>query len=95
MATLYRQQVERLTVLLEHADTRDEAMEAIRSLIEAVVLSPEASELRIDLQGDLAALLRLGGLETNKPAAGGTGDGLLEQAKLVAGVGFDPTTFRL
>ena len=54
MAKLYREQVARLSALVERPETRDEAMAAIRSLIEAVVLTPEASELRIDLRGDLA-----------------------------------------
>jgi site-specific DNA recombinase len=60
-----------------------------------VVLTPEAGELRIDLQGDLAALLALGGLNAKNSAAGSSGVGLLEQVKLVAGAGFEPATFRL
>jgi site-specific DNA recombinase len=95
MAKLYREQVARLAALVERPETRDDAMEAVRSLIEAVVLTPEAGELRIDLQGDLAAILALGGLDARKPAAGRSGDGLLEQVKLVAGAEFEPATFRL
>ena len=93
MAKLYRHQVERLTTLLESPDTRIEAMDAIRSLIEAIVLTPEARELRIDLQGDLAAILALSSGDTQKPATVSR-DGL-EQVKLVAGAGFEPATFRL
>ena len=49
---------------------------------------PEKGKLRIELFGKLAALINL----ANKhPRSGGTG----VQVTLVAGVGFEPTTFRL
>ncbi len=56
------------------------------------MLTPEDGELRIDLEGELAGILAMssGG---KKPAAATRGG--LEQIKLVAGVGFEPTTFRL
>ena len=70
-------------------------MDAIRALIDEVVLTPETDELRIDLKGELATILRLcqGAQKPQKPAA--FGDGLEEQIKLVAGAGFEPATFRL
>ena len=63
-------------------------MQAIRALIDEVVLTPEDGALRIDLNGELAAILRLcrDGQEKQKPAA--FGDGLEEQMDLVAGAGF-------
>jgi hypothetical protein len=40
MAELYRQKVTDLAIALEHPDTRTEAAEAIRGLIDAIVLTP-------------------------------------------------------
>ena len=50
---------------------------------------PDGDELRIHLKGELAEMLAL---STNKkPGSKGTG----LKTTLVAGVGFEPTTFRL
>ena len=76
----------------EAAGTRDEAMEAIRALIDRIVLTPEDGELRNDLQGEIAAILQLCS-ESKKPAS--VADAGLQQIKLVAGAGFEPATFRL
>jgi site-specific DNA recombinase len=46
MAGLYRQKV-----------TGTEASEALRGLIDAIVLTPDQGELRIELKGNLAAML--------------------------------------
>jgi len=56
--------------------------EAIRSLIAAIVLTPEAGELKIYLQGDIAHILTLAS-ESKKPAA--LSDGLIEQVVLLTG----------
>jgi site-specific DNA recombinase len=64
-------------------------------LVDRVLLTPEDDTLRIDLEGDIAHILALAS-NSKKPAALGDGfDDLAEQFKLVAGVGFEPTTFRL
>ena len=42
MAELYRQKVTTLAQALEHAETRTEATEALRGLIDAIVLTPDA-----------------------------------------------------
>ena len=42
---------------LERPETRTEASEALRGLIETVVLTPDQGELRIELKGNLAAML--------------------------------------
>ena len=52
---------------------------------------PEGGGLRVDLRGALAGILALAA-DGKNPAA--VGDGL-EQIKLVAGIGFEPMTFRL
>ena len=57
MAGLYRQKVTALGQALEHPETRTEAAEALRALIDAIVLTPNQGELQIDLKGNLAAML--------------------------------------
>ncbi len=92
MSEIYRRKVADLHRLLDNPDTRDEAMAAIRALIDRIVLTPEEEELRVDLYGELATILQFASGK-EKPAAE-VRDGLA-QLKLVAGVGFEPTTFRL
>jgi hypothetical protein len=52
MADLYRQRVTGLAQALEYAETRTEASEALRGLIEAILLTPAEGELRIELKGE-------------------------------------------
>ena len=91
LADLYRQRVDRLHEELNRPELRSEAAQALRGLIDEVRLIPENGRLEIELLGDLAGILALstGG---KKPVTEGR-DGL--QVTLVAGVGFEPTTFRL
>ena len=71
-----------------------EVREAIRALVEAIVLVPEEGRLAIEVRGDLAAILALG--QTQAPGREGrVHEDLLVQVKLVAGAGFEPATFRL
>ena len=90
----YREKVARLTAAFEDEVLRAQAFERIRALIDAVVLTPEAGELAIDLRGDLASMLELCacGEHEKSPEAVAT---KAEQIKLVAGTGFEPVTFRL
>lgn len=57
MAEMYRQKVTTLAQALEHPETRTEATEALRGLIDAIVLTPAEDGLRIELKGNLAAML--------------------------------------
>jgi site-specific DNA recombinase len=92
LAGLYRAKVAELARVFDDPDFRDEAFELIRSLIDEVRLIPEDGQLRISLKGELAGIIAVG--EANKkPAA--SEEGRAEQIKMVAGVGFEPTTFRL
>ena len=73
---------------LSWEDTRAEATEAIRALIDEIRLVPEGGELKIELFGELAALI---GLANKDPRSDDRG----LQVTLVAGAGFEPATFRL
>ncbi len=92
LAEVYRKKVAVLHEALQDEDTMAEATELIRSLVDEIVLTPENGELRIDLKGELASILTLS--TGSKKPVDLSGDGL-EQIKMVAGVGFEPTTFRL
>jgi hypothetical protein len=81
MADLYRQKVAALAEALEHPEIRTEASEALRGLIDAIVLTPDQGELQIELTGNLAAML---GAATNAKRPPKTGD-LSLQVPMVAG----------
>jgi site-specific DNA recombinase len=59
LAELYRQKVTNLAEALNDEHTRLEAAECIRELIEEIRLVPEDGKLRVELYGELAALLNL------------------------------------
>jgi site-specific DNA recombinase len=81
MAEVYRSKVRQLAEGLQHEESRPEAAEALRALVDAIVLTPEAGELKIELKGNLAAML---GSAQNAKRSPETGD-LLLQVSLVAG----------
>ena len=59
MAEIYRQRVDGLQEAFAAGTERDQAHEAIRGLIDKVVLTPAEGVLRIDLHGEAAAILQL------------------------------------
>ena len=103
MSDLYREKVTRLAEALENPETRSEAAEAIRGLVDAIVLTPAEgalesfavhrasrstaaiatrdSGLRIELRGNLAAMLGAAQKATRSPD---TGD-LVVRMAMVAG----------
>ena len=81
MADLYRSKVEELAPALQREDTRLEASEMLRGLIDSIVLTPEKGQLRIELRGNLAAMLTAAQQTKRSPE---TGD-LLVPVQLVAG----------
>ena len=91
MADIYREKVGSLCSALESEESRTGAVDAIRALIEAIVLESDGDQLKITLKGDLAGMLSAARDSKRSP---GTGD-LLVQIKLVAGAGFEPATFGL
>ena len=67
-------------------------VQIVVGLIEAVRLVPEEGKLRIEIYGELGALISLGQEHKNKhPGEDPSG----VQITLVAGAGFEPATFRL
>ena len=104
MADLYREKVTQLARGLEHEESRTAAAEALRGLIDAIVLTPQEGRLGIELQGNLAAMLRVAQAQTPGAQMAPRGrwgdqrspdDDDLVQIMLVAGGGFEPPTFGL
>ena len=108
MAQRYRKVIKNLRQTLNHEDGRAEAHLHLRSLIEKIILTPqsEKDELYIDLHGDLAGILRIASQE-NPMKNKSLNEKRLRQiavndnfssepsVMLVAGAGFEPTTFGL
>lgn len=67
----------------------------LRGVIEKVVIHPETDTPGIDLHGELAAILALCKHQTARHADARRGGGRSGQLSLVAGIGFEPMTFRL
>ena len=90
LAEIYRKKVGSLQDALADPATKTEALEILRGLIERVAVTAAADGFTIELVGEIANMVRLS-----------TGAESLEiepyrsSVKVVAGVGFEPTTFRL
>ena len=94
ISEIYAQKVARLEEALEEPETKIEAMAIIRSMIDRIVLTPVEDGLRAELHGELAEILAACEAAEGKKKRPGTGvPG--SQLSVVAGVGFEPTTFRL
>ena len=91
---IYRRRVADLTAVLAAGDDAD-ARELVRGLIEEIRLVPADGHLRIEVRGELAAILRLTEGARHSKGADLSIDALSEQVKMVAGTGFEPVTFRL
>jgi site-specific DNA recombinase len=92
-AGIYRRKVERLAEALRRPQERNEAAEAIRGLIERITLTPGAKrgEIAATLHDELGTILEWTAQKQNTPGAFASG----VSVSVVAGVGFEPTTFRL
>ena len=92
MADVYRRKIAELAEALNGDDLAcASAREALRALIDRVVLIPTAVGVTIELIGDLAGILHI--------ASGGAGRGTAiggdPSEQHIAGLGFEPRTFRL
>ena len=95
IADIYRRRVARLADALDHPEDRDAAASAIRGLIERIVLTPSEKWAEMDavLHGDLGTILEWTGNGAEKKKTDTPVSGM--SVSVVAGVGFEPTTFRL
>ena len=93
LARIYREKASELARALREPDTRCEATEALRGLVDSVVLTPDlaGATLQIELRGNLAAMLGATVQTKRSPES----DDLSLQVSLVAGAGFEPATFGL
>ena len=94
LAQVYKEKVAALTASLNDDMERTEATEALRGLILEVRMVPDANAQNghtIEIFGELGAILGMAGSRIDEPRrfTGGV------SYSLVAGVGFEPTTFRL
>jgi DNA invertase Pin-like site-specific DNA recombinase len=83
VAQVYRRKVEELQYALRQ-ERSGPARELVRGLVEAIVLLPETGRLRVEVRGELAAILRLSRASNEKAPAGGP-ELLAKQIKMVAG----------
>jgi site-specific DNA recombinase len=92
IAELYRKKVLELQTLLADETSRPQAMEIIRSMIDHIEVhaGQERGEAEVILVGALAQILTF--TQQKKTVASNGSDG---RVLMVAGVGFEPTTFRL
>ena len=105
MARRYHEEVRNLLTSLNQPEHRAESATILRSLIDSVVLTPNSdhTELRIDLLGQLAGILQIasGGelklivRQNQKTGGAPLSRDPTKNAKMVAGAGFEPATFRL
>jgi site-specific DNA recombinase len=81
MADLYRAKVDNLASALQREDTRLEAAEMLRGLVDSIVLIPDEGQLRIELRGNLAAMLTAAQQTKRSPESGD----LIVPVQMVAG----------
>ncbi|MEO1544257.1 MAG: recombinase family protein [Pseudomonadota bacterium] len=88
LAMLYREKVENLHLALAAPETRFEAAEILRELIDFIGVRTEGHGHFVELTGDIVKLIGL-------PDRQGVPEVFESSVKVVAGAGFEPTTFRL
>ena len=93
ISELYARKIGDLKSLIQNDTTKHQATEIIQSLIEKIVVSPTGQRGKSDvvLHGALASILAY----ANDTAQSGVVSSGVGRVLLVAGVGFEPTTFRL
>ncbi|MDE0149983.1 MAG: recombinase family protein [Rhodospirillaceae bacterium] len=92
IAIVYRRKVERLAEALADPRDRDEAADAIRGLIERIVLTPgeKRSSMNAALHGDLGTILEWAGNGSGKGVTDTPKSGM--SVSVVAGAGFEPAS---
>jgi len=98
LADTYARTIADLVIALNADDTREEAADILRGLIETIVLMPDATAPNghaIELYGELGAILTLCGDGDGTNAKARRGSAGFRQVTMVAGAGFEPAAFRL
>jgi site-specific DNA recombinase len=95
LAEVYRKQVSALAESLSDPLIRDEAIAILRNLVARVDFREDGDSWHLDLYGDITTLIALGMGGQGKAPQPGIPAGALSSAKVVAGAGFEPATFRL
>ena len=88
---VYRAKIRQLTDGLSDPAIRLKAIEAIQSLIDHIKVTPTNTGFDVELHGELRAIMEMVDQNDRRPAVEAAGRSL----SVVAGVGFEPTTFRL
>jgi site-specific DNA recombinase len=90
MISIYRKKVKDLSSAIYEPGIKHAAMDALRPLIDKIILKPtNAADMQVELYGSIAAMVAL---DNGK---GQNFSDLSVRLSVVAGVGFEPTTFRL
>jgi site-specific DNA recombinase len=87
LAEVYRAMVSDLHAALDDPGARQEAAEILRGLVAEITVAPDGDGFLIGLTGEIVKLVTLPGGTVPKQYMG--------SVKVVAGAGFEPTTFRL
>jgi site-specific DNA recombinase len=101
LSDLYRAKIANLASALSDASVKREATGALRGLVSEIRMIPDPSAAgghRMDLIGELASILALAEgreAQTTKPPRAARVFVGFGSVSMVAGVGFEPTTFRL
>ena len=94
LAQLYRRKVEQLQEALQHPEVRDEAFQTLRGLFESFIVAPIKGNFDIEIIGEFAQMIEVG-LEKGKAKEPVVNERMTRSVKVVAGVRFEPATFRL
>ena len=88
---VYRTKIRQLTDGLSDPAIRLKAIETIQGLIDHIKVTPTNTGFDVELRGELGAIMEMVDTKHERPADLTAGRSL----SVVAGVGFEPTTFRL
>ena len=91
ISSMYADRVRQLIDGLSDPSLKQQAINIIQSMIEYVMVTPEDDGFSVDLHGELGRILEITSENEQRPDTGVSGRSL----SVVAGVGFEPTTFRL
>ncbi len=99
ISELYRRKVEHLHDSLDQEDTKTEAAEILRSLVEHINVRNTDEGFEIELEGQIVNMIQAAQSLAHKGKTASNKAASLKNhqssVKVVAGVGFEPTTFRL